>query len=80
MAEEISKDCDKLWVASTKQDFDKQVTTFIHKWDKEMSSYSAYFRTNWLNRFPPEEWASFGRPSDAPSGVLFFSYHILSCV
>jgi hypothetical protein len=67
---EIVVDVNVLWYAPTKQDFDREVVQFLDKWDKREPSYSTYFRTNWLNRFPPETWASFGRPSDALSGYF----------
>jgi hypothetical protein len=67
---EIVVDVNILWYASTKQEFDREVAQFLDKCDKREPSYSTYFRTNWLNRFPPETWASFGRPSDALSGCF----------
>jgi transposase-like protein len=60
-AKEIVIDVNVLWFAPTKQEFDREVAQFLNKWDKKEPSYSTYFRTNWLNRFLPETWASFGR-------------------
>jgi hypothetical protein len=68
-AKEIVIDVNVLWFASTKQD--REVAQFFDKWDKKKPSYSAYFCTNWLNCFPTETWALFGRPNDALSGLWF---------
>jgi hypothetical protein len=70
MAEEIAADCSTMWFARTKTNFDMEVAKFLSKWDQQAPTYAKYFRDNWLDRFPPEEWASFGRPSDYPSGIL----------
>jgi hypothetical protein len=70
-AKEIVIDVNILWFALTKQEFDREVAQFFDKWDKKKPSYSAYFCTNWLNHFPTETWALFGRPSDALSGLWF---------
>jgi hypothetical protein len=68
-ASELVADLNKVWYSPTKQQFNETIEWFLHKWDEMVPTYTAYFRNNWLNRYRPEEWASFGRPSDAPSGL-----------
>lgn len=57
-----------LWHAATKEEFDREVKTFLEELDRRAPRYTEYFRKNWLERYAPEKWASFGRPKDAPSG------------
>ena len=64
----------KLWYARTKANFDKETVEFLAEWDNTVPAYASYFRKNWLKRFKPERWASFGRAGDAPSGTLCCSY------
>jgi hypothetical protein len=33
-------------------------------------STARYFHPTWLSRYPPHEWASYGRSKDTPSGKL----------
>jgi hypothetical protein len=72
LAKEIRTDCNILWYAPTKKEFDSRVQEFLQKWDNCEPTYSEYFRKNWLGRFKIEQWASFGRPSDALAGIFFF--------
>jgi hypothetical protein len=70
VVKEIVIDINVLWYAPIKKDFDREVVQFLDKWDKREPSYATYFRNNWLNRFLPETWALFGRPSNALSGLF----------
>ncbi len=69
-AKELVPDLNKLWYAPTKSEFNIEVQQFLDKWDETVPTYTAYFRINWLNRYPTEEWASYGRPGDVRSGLL----------
>lgn len=75
----ITKDIDQrlreLWHASTKEEFDVLAKDYVNYLYRHAPNYANYFRKNWLERYPPEKWASFGRPSDAPAGTLaLFAY------
>jgi hypothetical protein len=67
---EVSQDLGVLWKKPSKEEFDTHLTTFLDKWDRRASQYSeGYFRPNWLSRYPPHEWASYGRSKNTPSGT-----------
>jgi hypothetical protein len=77
LIDEVSKDLEVLWEQPTKAEFDACVTTFLNKWDVRSRAYSeGYFRPTWLNRYPPHEWAGYGRSEDTPEG----NPHIFFCM
>jgi hypothetical protein len=66
---EVSQDLGVLWEKPSKKDFDIHLITFLDKWDRRASQYSErYFHPIWLSRYPPHEWAFYGRSRDMPSG------------
>lgn len=67
---EIVQDIRVLWYADTKAQFDAHLEEFLNKWDEKASEYSSYFRRVWIGQHPPNTWASYARPKDAPSGIL----------
>jgi hypothetical protein len=69
-AQEFSQDGNVLWYASSKADFDMSLRVFMEKWSAKQPRLATYFRDVYLNSYPPEEWASFGRPSNALPGML----------
>jgi hypothetical protein len=69
VVKDIVVDLNTLWYKSTKREFDVYCNQFLDKWDKEAAQYSSYFRSTWLERYSPVRWASYARPSDAPSGI-----------
>jgi hypothetical protein len=69
VVKDIVTDLNTLWYKPTKQEFDVYLNAFLNKWDKEAPHYSTYFRSTWLDRYSPIKWASYARPSDAPSGT-----------
>jgi hypothetical protein len=58
-----------LWYAPGKKEFNSVLVPFLAEWDKHISTYTSYFQRNWLEHYPPERWASFGRPGNASSGI-----------
>jgi transposase-like protein len=64
-----------LWHKATKAEFDAYLNEFLDEWDRRAPQYTSYFRSTWLNRYTPAEWASYARPSNARSGnhICFFS-------
>jgi hypothetical protein len=58
-----------LWYKPTKAEFDTCLKEFLGEWDKKAPQYTAYFCFTWLDRFVPNEWASYARPSNSRSGV-----------
>jgi transposase-like protein len=77
---EVVTDVRALWYASSEQQFYERVNKFLDKWSKIVPDYATYFEKNWAKRdvrdplphFPPVEWASYGRPPNALSGMLLF--------
>lgn len=67
---DVSAETRVIWKCSTKTEFDAKTDAFLGKWDEIIPQYTRYFRDTWLKRFPPEEWASFARPKDAPTGKI----------
>jgi hypothetical protein len=68
---DLARDLNTLWYQPTKLDFDAYLNQFLDKWDKQSMYYTSYFRSNWLNRFSPREWASCARPDNSRSGINF---------
>jgi hypothetical protein len=78
LRKEIVKDIRVLWFADTKVEFDVQLQLFLDKWDERAPEYATYFRRVWIEQHPPNSWASYSRPNDAPSGWwCFFIYMCL---
>jgi hypothetical protein len=63
-----------LWHKPTKSNFDTYLNEFIDEWERKAPQYLSYFRSTWLNRYMPAEWASYARASNARSGTAFFFF------
>lgn len=64
----VVADLNALWYKPTKREFDANLVAFLDKWDEATQGYTPYFRSTWLTRFTPREWASCARSSDSRSG------------
>jgi hypothetical protein len=68
MVEKVVSGLQSLWYAPTKREFESAREKFLAECYKHVPAYVFYFESNWLEHFHCETWASFGCPSDAPSG------------
>eukprot|EP00026_Physarum_polycephalum_P001509 Phypoly_transcript_01511.p1 GENE.Phypoly_transcript_01511~~Phypoly_transcript_01511.p1 ORF type:complete len:869 (+),score=113.34 Phypoly_transcript_01511:214-2820(+) len=68
MASEFAGDTNELFYAETKGVFDSILLQFVKKWDTLAPTLITYFRANFLERWPPAEWACYGRSSNALTG------------
>jgi hypothetical protein len=68
---DVVEDLRALWYKPTKIEFNTNLEEFLSKWDRLSQGYTPYFRTTWVKRFSPQEWASCARSSDARSGIIF---------
>lgn len=67
----VVADLNTLWYKPTKREFDANLDSFLDKWDKETMGYTPYFRSTWVTRFTPREWASCVRSIASRSGSLY---------
>jgi hypothetical protein len=63
---EILRDVDVLWYAESALEFETLSTKILLDWRANFRTFADYFQKQWMKN--PSEWASFGRPKDAPSG------------
>jgi hypothetical protein len=70
VTKEIVEGLQDLWYAPTKEKFDMILVAFFDTWDKREPTYTSYFQNNWVQHHLPERWALYGRPSDAPAGII----------
>lgn len=70
----VVSDLRLLWYSPDKATFDLRLNDSLEKWRSNIPQYASYFESTWLDRFPPEQWASYARSADAPSGMWFFFF------
>jgi hypothetical protein len=69
LASEVVVGMNKVWGATPKAAFDREVLQFLTEWDDRMPAYTSYFRKNWLDRYHSEKWAAYARADDDLSGI-----------
>jgi hypothetical protein len=65
----ILNDVDVLWYAESALEFNTLSTKILMDWRTSFPDFAEYFEKQWMRKHKPSEWASFGRPRDAPSGI-----------
>lgn len=75
----VSTQLSALWDKPSKREFDVYLHELLTEWGTYMPKYRTYFQETWVDRHPPEDWASYARPDDVPLGNIpsFHLYTIL---
>ena len=66
----VSTQLSALWDKSSKPEFDVCLKELLTEWGINIPKFKGYFQDTWLNRHPPEDWASYARPDNVPSGNI----------
>jgi hypothetical protein len=57
-----------LWASEDKTEFEQNLEEILNEIQRRSDVFCSYFKNEWCKVHPPETWAAYGRPSNAPSG------------
>lgn len=65
---ELVEDLRELWNSISVKEFDSRSSRFLARWTLRNPPFAKYFKTTWLELYPPAMWARYGRREEFPSG------------